>query len=107
MLLNQKLKGRKTFFLKARKFKKQGVIMKKPENLFAKNKRRGQRLPILSGTDIPPMRISDKDIKILSDLIPELPKQKRKRFEIEYKLPNDYIEILIGDTEKADYLKEQ
>ncbi|MEK7061206.1 MAG: Asp-tRNA(Asn)/Glu-tRNA(Gln) amidotransferase subunit GatB [Patescibacteria group bacterium] len=55
--------------------------------------------------DIPPMRISDKDIKILSDLIPELPKQKRKRFEIEYKLPNDYIEILIGDTEKADYFE--
>jgi len=55
--------------------------------------------------DIPPMRISDKDIMILSDLIPELPQQKRKRLKTQYNLPEDYVEILIWDVEKADYFE--
>jgi len=55
--------------------------------------------------DIPPMRISDKDIMILSDLIPELPQQKIKRLKTQYNLPEDYVEILIWDVEKADYFE--
>ena len=56
--------------------------------------------------DIPPIRLSAEDIiKILGDSIPELPHQKRKRFESIYKLPKDYIEILVSDIEKSDYFE--
>ncbi|MCX6705593.1 MAG: aspartyl/glutamyl-tRNA amidotransferase subunit B [Candidatus Woesebacteria bacterium] len=55
--------------------------------------------------DIPPIRISKLQISNLKLQIPELPNQKRKRFEETYQLPEDYIEILISDVEKADYFE--
>ena len=55
--------------------------------------------------DIPPIRLSAEDIKVLSELIPELPQQKRERFKKIYELPKDYIEILISDVEKSDYFE--
>ena len=55
--------------------------------------------------DIPPIRISKLQITNLKLKIPELPPQKRKSFEEKYKLPKDYVEILISDAEKADYFE--
>ena len=55
--------------------------------------------------DIPPIRISKLQITNLKLKIPELPSQKRKSFEEKYKLPKDYVEILISDAEKADYFE--
>lgn len=37
--------------------------------------------------------------------MPELPGQKRERLKTQYSLPEDYIEILVGDLEKADYFE--
>lgn len=55
--------------------------------------------------DIPPLRLSDKDIKRLGEQLPELPQGKRERFKKEYGLPSDYTEILIQSRERADYFE--
>lgn len=55
--------------------------------------------------DIPPIKISDNDIKILSDLLPELPEEKRKRFVKVYQLPEEYVEILVASLELANYFE--
>lgn len=56
--------------------------------------------------DIPPMEIRYKDIKILSALVPELPQKKRERFKKKYRLPDNYIEVLVADGARADYFEE-
>ncbi len=56
--------------------------------------------------DLPPMRFSNAEIEKIKDTLPELPKQKRKRFVTDYKLPNDYAEILVFDLERANYFEE-
>ena len=38
--------------------------------------------------------------------MPELPQQKRERFEETYKLSKDYIEILVSDLSRANYFEE-
>jgi len=55
--------------------------------------------------DIPPIRIFLSQISNLKSQIPELPKVKRERLQKQYGLPENYIEILIGDMEKADYFE--
>ena len=56
--------------------------------------------------DLPPIRSSEFTINNLQLSIPELPKAKRVRFEETYKLPKDYIEILVSDLERANYFEE-
>jgi aspartyl-tRNA(Asn)/glutamyl-tRNA(Gln) amidotransferase subunit B len=56
--------------------------------------------------DLPPMRFTDKEISDLKSEIPELPQEKRKRFEEYYKLPRDFSEILVSDKNRADYFEE-
>lgn len=38
--------------------------------------------------------------------IPELPHQKRERFKEQFKLSKDYIEILVSDSNRANYFEE-
>lgn len=56
--------------------------------------------------DLAPINTSDKDIKILSEQLPELPQQKRERFAKEYQLSSDFTEILITDLERCDYFEQ-
>lgn len=56
--------------------------------------------------DIPPIGLSNKDIKILRDSMPELPENLRKRFRDKYGLRDSYIEILIADKNRASYFEE-
>lgn len=56
--------------------------------------------------DLPPIEISDKDIKILSNKVSELPKAKRERFARKYQISKDYIEILVSDLNRANYFEE-
>lgn len=56
--------------------------------------------------DVPPMRLEQATINNLQLTIPELPKQKRQRFEKEYQLSKDFAEILVIDKERADYFEE-
>jgi aspartyl-tRNA(Asn)/glutamyl-tRNA(Gln) amidotransferase subunit B len=53
--------------------------------------------------DLPPIRLSNKDIKILSEQIPELPEQKRERFAKDYQISTDFINILVQDLVRANY----
>ncbi len=55
--------------------------------------------------DLAPITTSDNDIKILREQLTELPEQKRKRFEKEYKLSKDYINILVSDLNRANYFE--
>ncbi len=56
--------------------------------------------------DLPPMKFTDKEIEEIKNTLPELPQQKRERFEKEYKLPKDYIDILVSDLERSKYFEE-
>ncbi|HTK03597.1 MAG TPA: Asp-tRNA(Asn)/Glu-tRNA(Gln) amidotransferase subunit GatB [Alphaproteobacteria bacterium] len=56
--------------------------------------------------DLPPISLSELTINNLQFTIPELPQQKRERFEQEYKLPKDYIDILVLDLDRANYFEE-
>lgn len=55
--------------------------------------------------DLPPIRLSEFTINNLQLSIPELPGAKRKRFEEEYKLSKDFVEILISDKSRAEYFE--
>jgi aspartyl-tRNA(Asn)/glutamyl-tRNA(Gln) amidotransferase subunit B len=56
--------------------------------------------------DLPPLtQLSSISQKLLVEM-PELPAQKRVRFDNEYGLPGGDIEILINNSESADYFEE-
>jgi aspartyl-tRNA(Asn)/glutamyl-tRNA(Gln) amidotransferase subunit B len=56
--------------------------------------------------DLPPIRLKDEEINKIKESLPELPRQKRDRFDAEYKLPKDFIEILVADKTRSDYFEE-
>ena len=59
--------------------------------------------------DLPPMNLrssQDLNLEKLKIEIPELPAQKRKRFEKEYGLTANQVEILISDRHLAQYFEE-
>jgi aspartyl-tRNA(Asn)/glutamyl-tRNA(Gln) amidotransferase subunit B len=55
--------------------------------------------------DLPPVVTGELKVKN-EGLVIELPEQKRKRFEEQYKLSKDYIEILVSDLSRANYFEE-
>ncbi len=55
--------------------------------------------------DLPPFRFSDQEIKSMKSAIPELPVQKRKRFDVEYSLSAGYIRFLTNNLSVADYFE--
>jgi len=55
--------------------------------------------------DIPPVTWRDKDIRILRDSLPELPKRKMARFIKNYKLSEYQANILTETRETADYFE--
>jgi len=56
--------------------------------------------------DIPPLDMSLFDLKRLQSEITELPQAKRTRFKKEYGLPEDAIELLVGDKMAAGFFEE-
>ena len=56
--------------------------------------------------DIPPMRTNSDEIERLKLSFSELPNEKRKRFKEEFKLPEDYVEILITDIARSNYFED-
>lgn len=55
--------------------------------------------------DLPPIRVDNAKLQRLNAKLIELPEQKRRRFLDEYKLPKDYIEILVSDINRANYFE--
>jgi aspartyl-tRNA(Asn)/glutamyl-tRNA(Gln) amidotransferase subunit B len=56
--------------------------------------------------DLPPMQFTDKQVEDIKNKLPELPLEKRARLTEKYLLPNDYVEILVANPEKANYFEE-
>lgn len=56
--------------------------------------------------DLPPMRFTDGEIEEIKKSLPELPRDKRKRFADRYSLSDDYVEILVSTPERASYFEE-
>lgn len=56
--------------------------------------------------DLPPMRFSEEEIKRLKEDLPELPEERRIRFEKDYKISKDFIEILVSDNSRSEYFEE-
>lgn len=55
--------------------------------------------------DLPPMRFNETEIDRLRRNLPELPNNKGERFETEYGLPQNYIDILIADIDRSSYFE--
>lgn len=55
--------------------------------------------------DLTPIRLGQLTINNLQLSIGELPKQKRERFEKEYKISKDFINILVSDKARAEYFE--
>jgi aspartyl-tRNA(Asn)/glutamyl-tRNA(Gln) amidotransferase subunit B len=55
--------------------------------------------------DIPPLKFTRDYIEELKRILPELPAQKIKRFEEEYKLPEEDVEVLVSEKDLAEYFE--
>ena len=56
--------------------------------------------------DLPPIQLTEEDIQTIKSTLPELPNAKRARFETEYSLSREFIEVLVTDVERARYFEE-
>lgn len=56
--------------------------------------------------DLPPIRLSDEEVDKIKSQLPELPSKKGARFEKEFGITKDFINILISDKTRADYFEE-
>lgn len=56
--------------------------------------------------DLPPLRFTEDEIEKLGNSLPELPKDKRERFVRQYQIMPNFVDILVGDSKRADYYEE-
>ena len=56
--------------------------------------------------DLPPLDSSGFDLNSLKLEVPELPDEKRKRFQEQFKLSNEQVNILVEDRAEAAYFEE-
>jgi aspartyl-tRNA(Asn)/glutamyl-tRNA(Gln) amidotransferase subunit B len=55
--------------------------------------------------DIPPIRIEKKEIEKMTKNMPELAGTKREKYSLKYKLPVNYIEVLVQSKNRAEYFE--
>jgi len=55
--------------------------------------------------DLPPLSISDEKIEKIRSSLPELPYQKRERYEKEYNLDHKTIEFFVREVEVGDFFE--
>ena len=55
--------------------------------------------------DIPPIRIEKKEIDKIGKTMPELAAKKRESYTKKYKLPENYVEVLIQSIDRAQYFE--
>lgn len=53
--------------------------------------------------DIPPVLLSDEDIKAIRSEMPEMPHERLKRYTEEYKLPEEDAKLIIAQKEFSDF----
>jgi len=54
--------------------------------------------------DLPPLTISDSFLSALKNSLPEMPIEKRKKYE-KMGLPENYVEVLISDVDRCKYFE--
>ena len=54
--------------------------------------------------DIAPIKISNQDIKLLRDCLPELPQEKREKFR-KLGLSGQFVEVLVDNRARAEYFE--
>ena len=55
--------------------------------------------------DLPPITVEEKELDVIRATVPEMPAEKRKRYEKEYQLLPDDARILTGDLYTARYFE--
>jgi|SRR5581483_8526523 len=55
--------------------------------------------------DIPPLEISDEEVRNLKNQIPRLPSEKREKYK-KLGIPENYIEVLVDNPDRADYFED-
>lgn len=55
--------------------------------------------------DVPPLTISKSQISNIKSQIPELPMQKKERFEKQYGIAKNMIDVLVLEKSRADYFE--
>lgn len=56
--------------------------------------------------DIPPVHFEEKDVEKLRKLTPELPAEKRKRYKKDFDIPDNYVDVLVETSQRAQYFEE-
>ena len=56
--------------------------------------------------DLVPFEVKEEEVEIIRDTMPELPAEKIKRFETEYKLGHKDVEVLVSRKDIADLFEE-
>lgn len=76
------------------------------ETFLQRSKEEAQDYRYFPEPDIPPIVISDGEIEKMRNRMPELPERKRQRYLRDYRISEDYANIIIQERERAEYFEE-
>lgn len=79
---------------------------KKSETFSQRTKESAADYRYFPDPDIPPIELSDGQIKKIKSEIPELPFEKRKRYKKEFNFPQNYVDVLTQNKERSEYFEE-
>ncbi len=82
-----------------------GFDEKTGKTILQRNKEEANDYRYFPEPDIPPLRVGKDQIEEIRKKIPELPEAKRGKFR-KLGLPENYIEVLIDDKNRAEYFEE-
>lgn len=82
-----------------------GYDEKKQTTFLQRVKEEEQDYRYFPEPDIPPIRIKKRKIEDIGKNIPELAATKRGKYSEKYKLPENYIEVLVQNIDRAKYFE--